>query len=298
MAPRCVIGPSNTLSPFFQSIMFPVLFEIGGLTVTSFGVFMALSFLTAGWVLTAELKRKGEDPELAWDMVLWAAIGGILGAKLYYMALHWPETLADPRRAIFSRSGLVWYGGFMAAAGLILWQLSRRRVSIPRAADAVAPALALAYAVGRIGCFLVGDDYGRPTDLPWAVAFPQGAPPSTAHNLRTFFGVDVPASVPGNTVLAVHPTQLYEVGMSLIIFAILWRLRTRIRQAGMLFAVWLALAGVERFVVELFRAKDDRFLGPLTLAQTISLGLVAVGLVLLQRTRRQGGTQVALSRGG
>lgn len=278
--------------------MFPVLFEIGGLTITSFGVFMALSFLTAGWVLSAELKRKGEDPELAWDMVMWAAIGGILGAKLYYMVLHWPETIADPGRAILSRSGLVWYGGFLAAAGLILWQLSRRKVSIPRAADAVAPALALAYAVGRIGCFMVGDDYGRPTDLPWGIAFPRGAPPSTAHNLRTLFGVDVPAGIPGNTVLAVHPTQLYEVAMSLVIFAILWRLRTRLHEAGMLFAVWLSLAGVERFVVELFRAKDDRFLGPLTLAQTISIGLVVAGIVLLQRVRHQGGTQVALSRGG
>ena len=278
--------------------MFPVLFEIGGLPITSFGVFMALSFLTAGWVLSAEMKRKGEDPELAWDMVMWAAIGGILGGKLYYMGLHWQDTLADPWRALTSRSGLVWYGGFLAATAMILWQLARRKVSIPRAADAVAPAIALAYAVGRLGCFFVGDDYGRPTDLPWAVAFPQGAPPSTAGNLRTMFGVDVPASIPADAVLAVHPTQLYEVGMSLIIFAILWRLRSRIAQAGMLFAVWLSLAGVERFVVELFRAKDDRFLGGLTVAQTISVALVLVGLVLVQRTRQSPGTQVAMSRGG
>jgi phosphatidylglycerol:prolipoprotein diacylglycerol transferase len=278
--------------------MYPVLFEIGGLTITSFGVFMALSFLTAGWVLSAEMRRKGENPELAWDMVMWAAIGGILGAKLYYMVLHWPETVAAPWRALASRSGLVWYGGFLAATGLIVWQLMRRKVSIPRAADAVAPALALAYAVGRVGCFLVGDDYGRPTDLPWAVAFPQGAPPSTAHNLRTMFGVSVPEGIPGDTVLAVHPTQLYEVAMSLIIFAILWRLRSRIAQAGMLFAVWLSLAGVERFVVELFRAKDDRFLGGLTLAQTISIALVVAGMLLVQRIRRETGTQVALSRGG
>jgi len=278
--------------------MYPVLFEIGGLTITSFGVFMALSFLTAGWVLAAELKRKGEDPELAWDMVMWAAVGGILGAKLYYMVLHWPETMADPGRALLSRSGLVWYGGFLAAAGAILWHLSRRKVSIPKAADAVAPALALAYAVGRVGCFLVGDDYGRPTELPWGVAFPNGAPPSTAHNLRTMFGVDVPASIPPETVLAVHPTQLYEVAMSLVIFAILWRLRSRLAQAGMLFAVWLSLAGVERFVVELFRAKDDRFLGPLTVAQSISVALVVLGIVLVQRARQTGGTQVALGRGG
>lgn len=278
--------------------MYPVLIEIGGLTITSFGVFMALSFLTAGWVLSAEMRRKGESPELAWDMVMWAAIGGILGAKLYYMGLHWEDTIAAPARALLSRSGLVWYGGFLGAAGLIAWQLSRRKVAIPRAADAVAPALALAYAVGRVGCFMVGDDYGRPTDLPWGVAFPQGAPPSTAENLRTYFGVAVPEGIPGDAVLAVHPTQLYEVAMSLVIFAILWRLRSRIAQAGMLFAVWLSLAGVERFVVEMFRAKDDRFLGPLTVAQTISIGLVVAGLLLAQRLRSGPGTQVAFSRGG
>ena len=278
--------------------MYPVLFEVGGLTITSFGVFMALSFLTAGWVLSMEMRRKGESPELAWDMVMWAAIGGILGAKLYYMILNWPETVAAPGRAIASRSGLVWYGGFLAAAGLIWWQLARRKVSVPRVADAVAPAIALAYAVGRLGCFFVGDDYGRPTDLPWAVAFPQGAPPSTAYNLRTMFGVPIPDGIPGDTVLAVHPTQLYEVAMSLVIFAILWRLRTRLAHAGMLFAVWLSLAGVERFVVEMFRAKDDRFFGGLTLAQTISMALVVAGILLALRIRRGNGTQVALSRAG
>lgn len=277
--------------------MYPILFELGGLTVTSFGVFMALSFFTAGWVLSRELARKRQDPDLAWDLVMYAAIGGILGAKLYYMLLHLDETAADPMGALLSRSGLVWYGGFIVAALLILGHLARKRIGVPLVADAVAPALALAYAVGRVGCFLVGDDYGAPTNLPWGVAFPQGAPPSTAANLRAF-GVQVPAAVPDATVLAVHPTQLYEVAMSLVIFAILWRLRDRIATAGALFAIWLSLAGMERFVVEIFRAKDDRFLAGFTVAQVISIGLVLLGAAVYQQLRRSaGGTQVAAAAG-
>ena len=273
--------------------MLPVLFEIGGLTVTSFGVFMALSFLVGGWVATREMHRKGGDPEIIWDLLLWAALGGIAGAKIYYLFLHWPDTVANPGRAILSRAGLVWYGGFIAAALLVAWRVRRTGLSIRWMGDVLAPTLALGYAIGRMGCFLVGDDYGRPTDLPWGVAFPRGAPPSTAANLRGF-GVDIPASVPGDAVLAVHPTQLYEVAMALLMFAILWRLRTRFASPGVLFALYLALAGVERFIVEIFRAKDDRFFGFLSVAQIISLALVVGGVIAARRFARAGaGTQVA-----
>ncbi len=257
--------------------MYPVLFQIGGFTVTTFGVMMALAFLAAGWVAARELARVGQDPEQAWDMVGYAAVFGILGSKLYYMILRWEDTMADPMAALLSRSGLVWYGGLILAAAVIAWRVVRQKLPLGLMADASALALAVGYAIGRMGCFLVGDDYGRPTDLPWAVAFPQGAPPSTADNLREF-GANIPAGVPGDTVLAVHPTQLYEVGMSLIIFVILKRLQPRFATPGMLFCAWVALAGVERFIVEIFRAKDDRFLGYFTVAQLISVLLVAFGV--------------------
>jgi phosphatidylglycerol:prolipoprotein diacylglycerol transferase len=257
--------------------MYPVLFRIGGFTVTSFGVLIALSFIVAGWILSKELARKGQDPEHAWDLCGYAAIFGILGAKLYYLILHFPETAADPGRAILSRSGLVWYGGFILASLAILFRLHRLKLPILTFADAIAPALAMGYAVGRVGCFLVGDDYGGPTNQPWGVAFPNGAPPSTAGNLRAF-GVRVPADVPDGTVMAVHPTQLYEVAMMLVIFAIVWRLRKRFTVPGTLWFVWLALAGVERFIVEIFRAKDDRLLGVFSVAQLISVLIFLVGV--------------------
>ncbi|MDX1578861.1 MAG: prolipoprotein diacylglyceryl transferase, partial [Gemmatimonadota bacterium] len=212
-------------------------------------------------------------------------IGGIVGAKLYYVLLYWDRTALDPIGMIFSRGGLVWYGGFLGGVIGVVWMIRRRGASIPMAADAVAPALALAYAVGRLGCFLVGDDYGRPTDSWVGIAFPQGEPPTSAGNLRRF-GVEVDASVPDSEILTVHPTQLYETGLSLIIFFLLWRLRRHPHAQGWLFAVWLALAGLERFVVELFRAKDDRFLGPFTLAQAISVGLIIGGALLAARLRQ------------
>lgn len=272
--------------------MHPDLIEIGGLRIAWFGVLMALAFLAGGVVLTRELRRKGENSEAAWSLVGWAVLGGILGAKLYYLLLNWPETVADPKAALLSRAGLVWYGGFFAAVALVLWRLHRERRPMLLYADAFAPALALAYGVGRLGCFIAGDDYGLPTNLPWGVAFPNGLPPSTAYNLRTQFGVAVDPSVPDSTLLAVHPTQLYEVALTLLLFAVLWRLRHRWTQRGRLFFCYLSLAGIERLIVEAFRAKDDRFFGSFTLAQVLSVALILVGVIgsscVLRRGR--GGT--------
>lgn len=265
---------------------------IGSLTITSFGVMMALAFLTAYWVGRSEFERMGRDPDLAGDLLLGALVGGILGAKLYYVLLNWELTVQDPLGMLFSRAGLVWYGGFLGGAAGVILMIRRRGEAIWPLADGIAPGVALAYAVGRMGCFLVGDDYGRPTDSWVGIAFPEGAPPSTAGNLRESFGVSVPPSVPDSTVLAVHPTQLYEIGLSLLIFALLWRLRGD-RPAGWIFSLWLVLAGLERFLVEFFRAKDDRFFGVLTLAQLISIGLVVVGLGLMNRSEARAAARTA-----
>lgn len=273
--------------------MYPNLFHfpdwvplVGGEPVTTFGVMMFFAFVTAGVVLRKELDRMGYEGDKAWDFVFMAVIGGIIGAKLYYVFLNYDRLQVEGASFIFSRGGMVWYGGFIGAALLVAWEAKRSPIPVAKVADGSAPALALAYAVGRIGCFLVGDDWGRPTDSWVGIAFPNGQPATTVENIEGF-GVAVdPAMIEryGN-VLPVHPTQLYEVGMSTIIFFVLWRLRKHPHAAGWLFTLWLALAGVERFVVEIFRAKDDRFFGSLTLAQVISVALVAVGLWGMSRLR-------------
>lgn len=272
--------------------MYPILFRLpewfpilGGEPITSFGVFMLLAFVTAGYVQKAELARMGFDPEKAWDFVFMAVIGGILGAKIYYMLLNWPRLVEDPMSLILARGGLVWYGGFLGAAALVLWEMRRTGHPLGRLVDSAAPALALAYAVGRIGCFMVGDDWGRPTDSWVGIRFPQGTPPTHVDIIERDFGIAVdPALVEKyGSIVPVHPTQLYEIGMSTLIFLFLWRIRRHDHGAGWLFMVWLVLAGVERFIVEFFRAKDDRFVGMFTLAQVISVLIVAVGLVGMSR---------------
>lgn len=280
--------------------MYPNLFELpewvpilGGEPITSFGVMMLLAFLTGGYVLRLELDRMGEDPEKAWDLVFMAVVGGIVGAKGYYILLNYERLASDPGGLIFSRGGLVWYGGFLLATVLVIWEIRRRELPLARTADAVAPALALAYAVGRVGCFLVGDDWGRPTDSWVGVAFPQGAPPTRVDIIEREFGITVdPALVERyGQVVPVHPTQLYEVGLSTLIFFFLWRIRHTPRPAGWIFMLWLVLAGFERFLVEFLRAKDDRFFGLLTLAQLISLAIVAVGVVGVVRMSRESSTE-------
>jgi phosphatidylglycerol:prolipoprotein diacylglycerol transferase len=267
--------------------MYPYLFYmpdwvplLGGQPITTFGVMMFLAFLAGGFLMRPLMRREGIDPEKAWDVIFMGVIGGIVGAKLYYVLLNWRETAADPAGMIFSRGGMVWYGGFFGATALIVWDTLRSKVPLGKMADVIAAPLAFSYAIGRMGCFLVGDDYGRPTDLPWGMAFPQGTPPTNVPSLERSFGITVdPALIEkyGN-VIPVHPTQLYEVAISTAIGIFLWRKFGHRHRDGWLFMLWLALAGAERFFVEIFRVKDDRFLGPITVAQTISLGLIAVGV--------------------
>jgi phosphatidylglycerol:prolipoprotein diacylglycerol transferase len=265
--------------------MYPILFRIGDFEVTSFGLMMFLSFLSAAWLTGKQLQRYGLPRDLAWDLLAWVAIGGILGAKLYYLALHWQDLAADPVRELTSRGGLVWYGGLIG--GIVAYYLQVRARKLPMAVmfDATAPALAFAYAVGRLGCFLVGDDYGVPTDSWVGIAFPQGSPPSTAGNLRTI-GVDVPASIPDATVLAVHPTQLYEIGLALVMFAILWHIGGRRLHRGQLFGLYMMLYAVERFIIEFVRAKGDRILLGLSTSQVASILLLTAGVVLWVRQRQ------------
>lgn len=269
--------------------MYPVIFRFKGFELTSFGLMLGLAFLTAGWVTSLELKRKGYPKDVAWTLLMGALIGGIVGAKLYYAFLNWPTLVRYPLQTLFSRAGLVWYGGLIGGTLGVIYMGWREKLPIGKVADSVAAGLPLAYAVGRMGCFLVGDDYGRPTDSWVGLAFPQGSPPSTAENLREYFGVAVPDSISAQTVLEVHPTQLYEVALSTLIFLLIWRFRRHPHRAGWLFMVYLILAGLERGFVELFRVKDDRFFGTFTLAQLISVALIIGGAYGAWRLLRRRG---------
>jgi phosphatidylglycerol---prolipoprotein diacylglyceryl transferase len=260
--------------------VYPFVIHLGPLEITGYGLMLMVAFLMGGWLIALQLRHANLKEDYAADIVAASVIGGIVGAKLWYVALT-----GDPD-ALFSRGGLVWYGGFIGGALAVILNGWRLRVPLRWTMQLTAPALAAAYALGRIGCFLVNDDYGRPTDLPWGVKFPEGLPPSTAENLRNLFGIPLPAGIDPSTVLAVHPTQLYEAAAMLIAFGVLWSLRKRGKPIGWLFGLYLVFAGIERFLVEIVRAKDDRFLGPFTLAQLTSVIIVVIGILLLYAWRR------------
>lgn len=256
--------------------VYPFIIHLGPLEITGYGLMMLVGFLTGSWLIQLELRRRGLREEYASDITLAAVIGGIIGAKLWYVFLT-----RDPG-ALFSRGGLVWYGGFIGGALGVTLNGIRLKVPTALTAQLVAPALAAAYGLGRIGCFLVNDDYGGPTTLPWGMKFPQGMPPSTVANLRAFH-VALPADMDPTLVLAVHPTQLYESALMIAAFFVLWAWRTRAKGTGWLFGLYLVFAGTERFMIEVLRAKDDRLLGPFTLAQLTSVIIVAIGVTVMSR---------------
>jgi len=242
--------------------MYPTFFRIGNFDITSFGVLVAIGALVGLWVFGRELARSGL-PASAGDAAMAGVFGGLLGAKLLWVAEHLGE---EPfRDLLFSRGGMSWFGGLAGGVGTALIVIWRQRVPIVATLAAATPALAIGHAIGRIGCFLVGDDYGRPSDVPWAVAFPQGLPPT-----------DVP----------VHPTQLYEAIALAVVTWLLIRWRRRNVPDAVVLGRYLVLAGSIRFAIEFIRV-NVRVVGPLTLAHLVSLALVIIGVAMLAFSRRK-----------
>jgi phosphatidylglycerol---prolipoprotein diacylglyceryl transferase len=238
--------------------MYPVLFRIGTFEVTSFGVLVAIGALVGITVFTRELERSGFAADAA-NAAIAGVIGGLVGAKVIW-TIEFMGT-APAADLLFSRGGLSWFGGFAGGIGTGLWMLRRYRVPLVAGLAAASPALALGHAIGRIGCFLVGDDYGRPSNLPWAVAFPNGLPP---------------------TLDRVHPTQLYEaIALAILAWVLLRLRRDRVADRRVL-ALYLIAAGTIRFAIEFVRV-NAQILGALTLAQLWSLGLIVAGLILISR---------------
>jgi len=229
--------------------------NIGPISAHTFGLMFALAFLAAGAVIARRLGELGKPVDWAYEIVFAALIGGVVGARLYYVI----QNNAYDSSELFSGSGLVWYGGAIGGTiGVCLWAAYRGFLGLTLL-DLCAPALALGYAIGRIGCQLSGDgDYGKAWGGPWAMAYPDGTLPTRQE---------------------VHPTPIYEtLAMGLVAY-VLWRLRDRF-QTGVLFSIYLVLAGTERFLVEFLRRNDHVLLG-LTQAQLISLAMIAAGTAWL-----------------
>jgi phosphatidylglycerol:prolipoprotein diacylglycerol transferase len=230
--------------------------------------------------LNHDLRQKGYAETLASDMIFWGAVGGVLGSKIYYLLENLGQVIDDPVGMIFSGSGLVFLGGLMGGTLAVTIVIRKNNLHWFTIADMVAPLLILGYGIGRIGCFLVGDDYGIPTHLPWAVSFPNGLPPSTSQIFSAYYPwIDISGFEYG--VLPVHPTQLYEFSAALIIFYFLWNKRNDVKIAGSLFFTYLILAGLERFLIEFIRTNDKYLFNIFSGSQVISVIMIIIGTYFL-----------------
>jgi phosphatidylglycerol:prolipoprotein diacylglycerol transferase len=239
--------------------------ELGPLTLQTFGIMFSLGFLAAAAVCWRRFEELGKPGDWAYEITFAALIGGVVGARVYYLSQNWDEVNDDFFGNLFSGSGLVWYGGAIGGAlTVFLWAWRRGFLGLALLDLAAAP-LALGYAIGRVGCQLSGDgDYGKPSDLPWAMSYPDGTVPTTER---------------------VQPTPIYETLTMGLVAWLLWTLRDRFAP-GILFALYLVLSGLERFLVEFVRRNEEVWLG-LTVPQIESLALMAIGLGWLAWANRR-----------
>ncbi len=244
--------------------MIPTIFHLGPLPLHSFGLMMVLAFLTAWRRFYISLAEGGERPELAEPAITWAAVGGIVGARLGYLVSFERDFFSHPIESIFGGAGFVFHWGFVGGVLAVALLLRRERAPFLRYADLAGPALAIGYAVGRIGCQLSGDgDYGIETLVPWAMGYPMGVVPTAAGQL-------------------VHPAPVYETLMALLSAFILLQCGRLgvLARTGQRFGLYLILAGLARFVAEVVRI-EPRILAGFTQAQLMGMILIVTGSALI-----------------
>lgn len=248
--------------------MYPELLHIGGLTLYTYGLVVAAAIIAGGVVLQRLLRRHGLDADLALPLVIVTVAGGFIGARLYWLAEH--RTELDPTlHTLFRGAGFTWYGGVIGGVLAVAVFARLKRLRLGLLANLLAPALAVGYAIGRVACQLAGDGtYGRPSDLPWAMAYPSGM---------------VPTSV------RVQPTPVYETLTMLVVFAILYRAARKEQPDWYVFGWFLILSGIERFTVEFLRTNALWVFG-LTPPQWFAAASVIIGVVVVLRTMAKGET--------
>ena len=257
--------------------MIPILLHLGPLTIHSYGLMMWLGIFAAGVACTGEFKRRGYKGEWAANLVVWSAISGIVGSRIYDIIDNWPHYAANPWDMIFSGAGFVWYGGLMGGAIGSFFVARYYRIPWLVLTDMAVPGLAIGHAIGRIGCLLSGDgDWGMVSNLPWAMDYPNAI---VGWNGQTVLKLDshnhlVSAFYPG---VRVHPAPLYETILYTGVFLVLWSLRKKPHVDGQMVYLYLILAGFSRFLVEFVRV-NPRVLWGLSEAQLITLVMVAIGV--------------------
>lgn len=254
--------------------MYPVLLQLGGFELRTYGVIVALSFFLGLWLSEREAKRKGVDPALIQDFAVYAFFGGLAGARLYFVAFSEPAYFLSKPWEILA----IWHGGLgiigAIAGGFVtaLWYCRKKGISFWRLADTLAPGIILGQAAGILACLATGDSYGRPTDLPWAITYT---------NPRALAPLNVP----------LHPVELYEMAAYLLVFFLVWFTRKKFKTEGLGFMTYLAGYGTVRFFVEFFRGHPAIFASGVPAAQVFGVALLLVsiaGFFALRRARGGG----------
>ena len=278
--------------------MYPTIFEYNGFVISSYGFMLMTAFLVCNHLLKKHLYSINVDGKIADDIIFYAAIGGILGSKIYYIIEEKQlyETyisIGNIFKGIFTLNseiltlgisqfggGLVFLGGLMGGTLGVTWVIQKQNLNWLKMSDIVAPLLILGYGIGRIGCFLVGDDYGIPTHLPWGVSFVNGLPPTTYQSFQfNYPWISLDGFEPG--LLTVYPTQLMETVLAVFIFGYLWSRREKIGFEGQLFFTYLVFAGLERFFIEFIRT-NIKYISVFTGSQIISIFMILIGVYFLR----------------
>ncbi len=248
--------------------MHPVLFRIGSLSIHAYGFMLALAFIVAIFVSRWYLKHRFVDSYVVYDIVLAAAVGGIIGARLFYVIGNWSEFAGNPLEVLkfWNVAGLVFYGGLLGGALAVILVIRLKHLPFWTIADMAGLGLSLGLAIARVGCFLNGCCYGKESGLPWAVTFPQ----QTRQTMGIAGG-------------AVHPTQIYELLLDLALFAFLLVYSRREQREGTLFLVFLMGYAAIRFFVEFFRAHNSAQAGPAFQILSLAIFAGACGLFIFRR---------------
>jgi phosphatidylglycerol:prolipoprotein diacylglycerol transferase len=255
--------------------MLPKLISIGSFYIPTYGLLVALGFLAGLGAMLRLAKRAGLNHDNVTNLAFYCAIAGVLGAKLFMFLFDLPEYLRDPGQ-IFTLATLqaagVFHGGFIAALVVAVLIMRSHKMPVFETMDVFAPGVAIGQAIGRLGCFAAGCCWGRECDLPWGVRF------------RSDFAAPVPLDK------TLHPVQLYESAANFLIFAVLYRLCSKDHRPGQVIGWYLVLYSATRFIVEFFRVHEQSLVGPFSLTQWISIGLLALGAAILLHAARRSPT--------
>jgi phosphatidylglycerol:prolipoprotein diacylglycerol transferase len=248
--------------------LYPILFKLGPFTIYTYGLMVAIGCLAGFFYIRGEARRIAFDVDKIMSLFLWVLIFGFVGGRILYILVEWESFLNEPWRTIFARGGFIFYGGFILALGVGIWQTRRKGLNSWKTADVFAPGIAIAHAISRIGCFLNGCCYGRPTDSWLGVSFP-------------------PESPAGSVGKPLIPTQLFSSLNLFIIFAILLSLKPYKKFDGQLFWLYVLLYGVTRSVIEIFRGDPRGHIWFFSTSQFIGIIFAILSLIMLRRLGRK-----------